>query len=138
MKINNDMLWTAWRMIEKKNSSGGIDDIEIIDFKQNANKNIIQILEKLNNHSYVPQPYLQIKIPKNNTETRTLGLATIMDKIVQQAILNHLEPQIEPSFFENSYAYRADNFTKSTETGKTFDTKSKNGMACQMRYRQLF
>lgn len=108
MKINKEILWTAWRMIEKKNSSGGIDDIEIIDFKQNANKNIIQILEKLNNHSYVPQPYLQIKIPKNNTETRTLGLATIMDKIVQQAILNHLEPQIEPSFFENSYAYRTD------------------------------
>ncbi|MBL0286694.1 MAG: hypothetical protein IPQ19_04570 [Bacteroidetes bacterium] len=73
MKINNDMLWTAWRMIEKKNSSGGIDDIEIIDFKQNANKNIIQILEKLNNHSYVPQPYLQIKIPKIKLKP-TLGL----------------------------------------------------------------
>lgn len=108
MKVDYNILWKAWKEVEAKNAQGGIDTIQINDFKEDATHNINKMLIKLKEHAYLPQPYLQVKIPKNEHEFRTLGLATVMDKIVQQAILNFIEPQIEPSFLQSSYAYRPD------------------------------
>lgn len=58
--------------------------------------------------TWKPQPYLQIEIPKRKdpSEKRTLGMAVVKDKIVQQAIRQIIEPRFERMFLSNSYAYR--------------------------------
>lgn len=55
-----------------------------------------------------PEPYLRISIPKKNNERRQLGLLSIKDKIVQQAIKQLIEPRFEKVFVKNSFGYRQD------------------------------
>lgn len=96
----------AWEKIRKKGSRGGIDDVGITDFQKNLDDNIKKLSDSLQDGSYVPEPYQEFKIDKGNNEFRTLGLPTIRDKIVQQAVLAILEPILNPAFLDISYAYR--------------------------------
>ncbi len=106
MQLTYSLLKDAWNEVRAKGSSGGIDRISINDFKQKEEKYLMQIAFKLKNKTYLPQAYLQIKIPKDKDEKRILGLATVHDKIVQTAIKNLLEQRFEKHFFSSSYAYR--------------------------------
>ena len=101
----NDIYY-SWISVLQKKSSGGIDNISIADFKSNEKRYCTEIVERLKDKKYLPEAYLKIQIKKNKTEKRTLGLATLFDKIVQTAIKNHIEKRIESSFMNNSYAYR--------------------------------
>jgi len=101
-----EILQQAWQQVETKNKAGGIDDISVEWFAENANTHLKNIFSFLQSQSYLPQPYLKIEIPKNETEKRNLGLASIQDKIVQEAILLLIEPKIDAIFVNNSYAYR--------------------------------
>ena len=104
--ITYTMLVQAWNEVKAKGASGGIDRISIKDFKQQEEKNLIRLALQLKNKTYLPQPYLQVKIPKGRNEKRTLGLATVRDKIVQTAIKNLIEHRFEKQFYKSSYAYR--------------------------------
>ncbi len=99
-------LQTAWQQIKSKQSAGGIDKQSIKDFAKNETANLQRIERKLKDQTYLPEAYLQIKIDKNKTEKRILGLATINDKIVQTAIKNLIESRLETGFLNSSYAYR--------------------------------
>ena len=99
-------IYFAWISVQQKGSAGGIDNISIEDFRSNEKKYCTEIVEKLKDKKYLPEAYLKIQISKNKTEKRTLGLATLFDKIVQTAIKNHIEKRIDASFLNNSYAYR--------------------------------
>ncbi|NPA44865.1 MAG: CRISPR-associated endonuclease Cas1 [Chlorobi bacterium] len=104
--IDKQLLYVAWQQIRSKKSGGGIDKISVEEFEKNVDKNINRIHLKLNNHTYLPEAYLEISIPKDENEKRTLGLATINDKIVQVAIKLIIESRLETGFFKTSYAYR--------------------------------
>ncbi len=99
-------LQQAWQEVKAKSSAGGIDRISVADFEKNQQKNLMQIALQIKNKTYLPEPYLQIKIPKDRHEKRTLGLATVHDKIVQTAIKNMIEDRFEKTFYKSSYAYR--------------------------------
>lgn len=68
--------------------------------------NLTEIINDLKSGKWVPLPYLKVEIPKKVKEKRRLGLLTIKDKIVQQAIRNLIEPKMERMFIGNSYGYR--------------------------------
>lgn len=100
-------LRSAWEDVKAKNAGGGIDGATISTFEIRLPSNLETIKEELITGKWMPQPYLRIEIPKKKTEKRQLGMLTVKDKIVQQAIRLLLEPRCEKLFLPCSYGYRA-------------------------------
>lgn len=82
MHINLEILQQAWKKVQENNAQGGIDHISIADFQKESSIRLNEIYEKLQLKTFLPQPYLQLKIRKDNNEMRTIGLASVIDKIV--------------------------------------------------------
>jgi group II intron reverse transcriptase/maturase/CRISPR-associated endonuclease Cas1 len=99
-------LYSAWERVKSKKSAGGIDGLSVLAFEENLEQNLQELLEELKMQTWNPEPYLRIEIKKNETEKRKLGLLSVKDKIVQQAIKMLIEPLFEKQFLGNSYGYR--------------------------------
>ncbi len=99
-------LRSAWSIVLQKKSSGGIDKISLSDYALNLDTNITLLGKKLKEKEWKPQPYMSFKIPKKDSSFRELGLLSVEDKIVQQAIKMLIEPILEKTFYNSSYAYR--------------------------------
>lgn len=99
-------LFNAWKSIRQKGSSGGIDGVGLLQFESNLGKNLSELASELQQKTWTPQPYLKVTIPKKNNERRSLGLLSVKDKVVQQAIKTLIEPKFEKSFVFNSFGYR--------------------------------
>lgn len=99
-------LFEAWKAVKSKNSAGGIDGFSVAMFEENLKVYLSQLHEDLRSGSWNPNPYLRIEIPKDEKEKRKLGLLSVKDKIVQQAIKTLIEPTFERLFLGNSYGYR--------------------------------
>ena len=99
-------LQTAWKAVRAKNATGGIDGYSIAAFEKQLDDNLHALRSQLVSGTWNPEPYLNIEIPKNETEKRKLGLLCIRDKIVQQAIKTAIEPRMEKLFLNISYGYR--------------------------------
>ncbi len=103
-KIEN--LLSGWSKVKEKGAAGGIDSVTIESFESDLEKNIKELAEQLSSYHYIPEPYQEIKIPKDDNEFRSLSLPTIKDKIVQQAVKDIIEPILDREFLDVSYAYR--------------------------------
>ena len=103
---SKETLTLAWQRVRAKNTAGGIDSQTVELYQKNIDTNIAGLSEQLLLGRYMQQPYLEVHIPKNETEKRHLGLLTISDKIVQTAASFVLTPIFEKSFLNVSYAYR--------------------------------
>ena len=101
-------LLKAWKQVRAKGSAGGIDGQTIEEADRQIGKLLQGLISDLRNGQWKPQPYLRISIPKKNNERRKLGLLTVRDKIVQQAIKQVTESRFERLFVKNSYGYRPD------------------------------
>lgn len=89
--------------------AGGIDGVSIQKFKEeikNGNINFEIIKEKIRNRKYNPSPVRRVYIPKDNGDKRGLGIPTIIDRVIQQAIVQVLSPIYEKQFGETSYGFR--------------------------------
>lgn len=104
---SKETLILAWQRVRLKHTAGGIDRQTVENYQEHAEKQIDQLAALLESGKYIQQPYLEAKIPKNETENRTLGLLTINDKIVQTAASFVLTSVFEKSFLNVSYAYRS-------------------------------
>ncbi len=126
-------LHTAWKLVKSKNSAGGIDGFSVFQFEADIKNHLDNLLGELESKTWNPEPYLRIEIPKNETEKRKLGLLSIKDKIVQQAIKNLIEPRFERQFLNNSYAYRPDKgHTKAIRRVMSEIVKKKNSWIVQL------
>lgn len=99
-------LLKAWTVVKQKGAAGGVDGITITHFDENVGEYLKQLKQDLLAGQWNPEPYLRISIPKKENERRKLGLLSIKDKVVQQAIKQLIEPRFEKIFVSNSYAYR--------------------------------
>lgn len=99
-------LLAAWQLVKSKNAAGGLDGVSVVQYNENIGEHLAAIVSELRQGSWTPQPYLRVEIPKKNSEKRKLGLLTIKDKIIQQAILTLISPQFDRLFVNNSYGYR--------------------------------
>lgn len=104
--ISEKAIMDAWKHVKQKSATGGIDGISIEMFESDLGNNILEIVKEISSGKWVPFPYLKAEIPKKTKEKRTLGLLSIKDKIVQQAIKKLIEPRMEKLFVNNSYGYR--------------------------------
>ena len=99
-------LYSAWKVVKKKNSAGGIDGLSVLQFEEKLAFNLEALRKDLVQKTWNPEPYLRVNIAKNAVETRKIGLLSVRDKIVQQAIKTLIEPRMEKLFLNNSYGYR--------------------------------
>jgi len=92
--------------VKANKGAGGVDKESIGEFEENLEGNIEKIHRGLKEDKYRPQPVKRVWIPKPNGEKRGLGVPTVRDRVVQQAMLIRLEPIFEPTFMESSYGFR--------------------------------
>lgn len=96
----------AYKKVKSKKGKGGIDGVEMDQAFDYIKENWPSIKEKVRKRKYKPQPVLRVEIPKPNGGVRKLGIPTIMDRIIEQAIVQVITPIVEPYFSEYSYGFR--------------------------------
>ena len=105
--LRDRVLMNAWKKVKANRGSGGIDGVTIKDYAKNEQENILKLLEKLKAKEYKPTPVRRVYIPKKDGKKRPLGIPTLEDRIVQQALTDILMPKYEKSVFHNwSMGYR--------------------------------
>ena len=100
------ILLQAWDRVKAKHTAGGVDRQTVEGFAKELPTQIHSIISELKSGNWMPQPYLRVEIPKKTNEKRRLGLLTVKDKVIQQAIKILVEPRFEALFVPNSYGYR--------------------------------
>lgn len=102
-----EVLQESYRNAKANNGSPGIDGKRFEDIEADGLEGFIEeIRQELLNRNYKPLPNLKVEIPKGEGKTRTLGIPTIRDRVVQGALKLILEPIFEADFKDCSYAYR--------------------------------
>ncbi len=101
-----DQLNLAWQKVKAGGSAGGIDLVSIADFEKSAGDLLRELSDALATGAYIPEPYKTVFIPKDRHDFRQLGLLSIRDKVVQQAVCLVIQPLLEPGFLNVSYGYR--------------------------------
>jgi RNA-directed DNA polymerase len=104
----------AWDRVKANRGKGGIDGQSLEEFEGQLECQLGRLHKELREDRYEPRPVRQVQIPKAGKpgEFRTLGIATIYDRVAQQALLNRLEPIFEPIFDEANFGYRRGGSTK--------------------------
>lgn len=96
----------AWKQVRSNKGVAGVDGMEIGDFPDFIRKHWETIRGKLAEGTYKPSPVRRVSIPKGNGEFRSLGIPTVLDRVIQQAIAQVLAPVYEPHFSESSHGFR--------------------------------
>jgi len=99
-------LWDAWLKVRSNKGAPGIDRMTIERFDEDPLPRIEQLAADLRSKSYRPQPVRRVFIPKSGGGRRPLGIPTVRDRIVQQALLQVLEPIFEAKFSNRSHGFR--------------------------------
>ena len=100
-------LTQSFEQVKANKGVGGVDGETIESYDSNLEENIMSLLNKLRTKTYQAQPVRRVYIPKKNGKKRPLGIPTIEDRIVQQSVVNVLQPKFEDNLFHNwSVGYR--------------------------------
>ena len=103
--LNAEFLRGCYRSLGKEKACG-IDGRSWQDYGEHLDENLVTLVERLKAKKYKPLPAKRVYIPKNDTESRPLGLPAIEDKIVQKGIARILEAIYEADFCDCSYGFR--------------------------------
>ncbi len=96
----------AYKQVKQNKGVAGIDQLPVVDFAVWYAENGEALLSQLYNGRYQPQGVKQVEIPKPNGGKRKLGIPTVTDRIIQQAIAQVLSPIYERKFSDHSYGFR--------------------------------
>lgn len=96
----------AWKRVKSNKGAPGIDGITIADFTDHAKAHWQSTRQAINDGSYRPQPVRQVIIPKPSGGERMLGIPTVMDRMIQQAIAQVLTAIFDPDFSTSSFGFR--------------------------------
>ena len=99
-------LWLAYDRVVKNNGAAGVDGIGVTRFKEHLKPHWPAIKASLLAGSYQPSPVRRVDIAKPQGGTRTLGIPTLTDRLIQQALHQVLTPIFEADFSESSYGFR--------------------------------
>lgn len=105
--LERNNLNEAFKNVKANKGASGIDELSIKETEEYIKKNKATIVWQLYNRKYQPQPVRRVEIPKQNGGTRKLGIPIVLDRVIQQAIVQVIAPMFEPYFSEYSYGFRA-------------------------------
>lgn len=104
LEVNN--VRTALEKVITNKGAAGIDGMKVEDLRDYMNANWKSIKQSILERSYKPAPVRRVEIPKPNGGVRKLGIPTVVDRTLQQSIVQILTPIFEAEFQENSYGFR--------------------------------
>lgn len=104
LEVNN--VRTALEKVISNKGAAGIDGMKVEDLRDYMNANWKSIKQSILERSYNPAPVRRVEIPKPNGGVRKLGIPTVVDRTLQQSIVQILTPVFEAEFQENSYGFR--------------------------------
>ena len=104
--LNDGNLNKAYLQVVRNKGAAGVDGMEYTELKDYLIEHGEEIKELIRSRKYNPLPVLRVEIPKENGKVRKLGVPTVLDRFVQQAIVQVLTPIYEPIFSETSYGFR--------------------------------
>ena len=96
----------AYKHVRRSNGAPGIDGQTVSDFGINLDNEVVSLLEELKAKSYKSSPVRRVKIPKSDGGVRLLGIPTVRDRVIQQAVRAIIEPLFDCDFHPSSYGYR--------------------------------
>lgn len=105
--LDVDYLRDCYRSLNR-NRAVGIDNVSWEEYGANLDSNLVQLVSRLKRKKYKPQPARRVYIPKNEKETRPLGISALENKIVERGITWILESIYEQDFLACSYGFRPD------------------------------
>lgn len=105
--LNPNNLNEAYKRVKKNKGAGGVDGMNVDELLTFLKNNKSTLLQKIREGKYKPNPVRRVEIPKENKgEFRKLGIPTVVDRVIQQAITGVLTPIYEKQFKETSYGFR--------------------------------
>ena len=104
--LGRENMLKALRAVETNRGAGGIDGMEVGQLRGYLKEHWAGIKERLLTGGYEPRPVRRVDIPKPGGGTRMLGIPTVLDRLIQQAIHQILSPIWEGEFSEHSYGFR--------------------------------
>ena len=104
--LSRENMQLAYKRVKANKGAGGVDGITIEEVDKYLKENWEDIQEKIRRRKYKPKPVKRVEIPKPNGGVRNLGIPTVVDRIIEQAIAQRLTPIVEPHFSEYSYGFR--------------------------------
>ena len=96
----------AWKRVKSNKGAPGVDGMSVDAFPAFAREQWNTIRQSLLDGTYQPQPVRRVSIPKSGGGERMLGIPTVIDRVIQQAVLQILTPIFDPHFSESSFGYR--------------------------------
>ena len=96
----------AWKRVKANKGAAGVDGLDIAQTKEHLKYAWPEIRRRLMDGTYKPQAVRRVGIPKPDGSERELGIPTVTDRLIQQALLQVLQPLIDPTFSEHSYGFR--------------------------------
>lgn len=104
--LESENLRAAWRAVKANRGAAGMDGISVEAFMGHIRPHWEKVRTKVLEGRYKPAAVKGVSIPKGNGGERPLGIPTVLDRLLQQAILQVLQPRFEPLFSEHSYGFR--------------------------------
>lgn len=104
--LSKQALCAGFKKVWKAKGAAGIDGQSLSDFASKLNVNLELLLNELQEKRYQPLPVRRVEIPKEDGGTRLLGISAVRDRVVQQVLLDILNPIFDPDFHPSSYGYR--------------------------------
>lgn len=104
--LARENLVLAWRRVKANRGSAGVDGQTIPETAEYLKTHWPRLREELQSGRYRPQPVRRVQVPKAGGGMRELGIPTVTDRLIQQALLQVLQPLIDPTFSESSYGFR--------------------------------
>lgn len=104
--LNRRNIERAIKAVEANHGAGGVDDRQSDELRPFVNANCQNLLSSIREGRYQPSPVRKVEIPKITGGVRTLGIPTVIDRMIQQAIYQVLSPIFEEEFNKNSYGFR--------------------------------
>ncbi len=98
----------AWRQVRRNKGAHGLDRVTIRDFEADRDRHLTEIQRKLKERRFNPQPVRRVYIPKagDSKARRPLGIPVVADRVVQQALLQVLDPLFDPDMSDRSFGFR--------------------------------
>lgn len=96
----------AYKKVVQNKGAGGIDEMTVRELVDYIRENKESIVSSLRNRTYMPKPVRRVYIPKSNGKKRPLGIPTVLDRTIQQAIAQPISDIYEKVFSDYSYGFR--------------------------------
>jgi RNA-directed DNA polymerase len=104
--LSRENMFQALKKVEQNRGAPGIDNLMVAELKPYLRQNWLSLKEQLLKGEYQPQPVLRVEIPKPDGRKRMLGIPTVTDRLIQQALLQKLNSIFDPGFSPSSFGFR--------------------------------